>query len=80
MYLALDFLFVKDIRDQSFEILTVMDMATLFHLAVRVARSGARTTHQTRALCTWDNGCCFRHQHSRPCASTRPNRSALARP
>ena len=41
MYLAVDFLFVKDIRDKSFEILTVMDMATLFHLAVRVARSGA---------------------------------------
>ena len=43
MYLAIDFLFVKDIRDTSFEILTVMeDMATLFHLAVRVARSGAQ--------------------------------------
>ena len=42
MNLALDFLFVKDIRDTTFEVLTVMDMATLFHLAVRVARSGAR--------------------------------------
>jgi len=42
MYLACDFLFVKDIRDKTFEIFTVMDMATLFHLAVRVPRSGAR--------------------------------------
>ena len=41
MYIALDFLHVKDIRDKTYELLTVMDMATLFHLACRVPRSGA---------------------------------------
>lgn len=42
MYLAIDSLCVKDIRDTTFVILTVMVMATLFHLAVRVPRSGAQ--------------------------------------
>ena len=41
MYLALDFLYVKDIRATTFAILTVIDMATLFHLAVRTTQTGA---------------------------------------
>ena len=41
MYLALDFLYVKDIRATTFAILTVIDMATLFHLAVRSTQTGA---------------------------------------
>eukprot|EP00966_Prymnesium_polylepis_P200200 4639488-Prymnesium_polylepis.1 len=36
----------------------------------------SRLAHRTTATpCTWDNGCCARHQHSRVCIATQSNMS-----